>query len=713
MNAQYDARWGEILETYEHVVAPLLLEKDYAELKWFGNIVARESVVSHIEIRDAKNNLVFISAPVDAPDGPTREIVEAIYDDDAPDRHLGSMRMTVLQNRGSYLFQKESLVNELFAFIASLCLGFGIYLLLQYRFVSPIRLLHERVLARSNLDEKFDIDLDLRSRELNDLASAFVKSSETLRAESRAKEVALLRIREEFQKRLVLTEAVEKALREAGMAVVCFRAEKAVDQIYLGRDLPRALEPVLDIHDEAVDVVASRLHALGHECKNLRGVEYEIDESNTVDRIFEFEIDLKNEGQWLVTSLRFAGAGFAVIAIDVSTKNLVQRELVSAKKSEVMGMLTTGVANEFNNILAVILGSLETEAEKDGLSEVLDAARDSAQRGTALVSQLLQWSRGSSGERHLIDQDKLLNNLKRVLPSSFGPNYQFVFKLNAEGDVWVEDDILETTLINLTQNACDAMPDGGEVKITSRNVPEREKLDMQLDPSVDYIVFEVEDHGVGIPRKLIDKIFEPFFTTKNIGKGTGLGLSTALSFCERSEGKLHCISQENVGSTFRVYLRSKKKEANSVIPVIDPTIKKDSSEVFAGKHILVIDDERALLSIMSYYFRSRGAEVSEALNVSEARKFLKKGAEHQFDIVVADMHMPDGTGLDIFAHFEKRKTRPFLILTSGNLESVEHYKKRSIEPDVMISRPFRLEHFQELVEQNYDFGDEPPKKLAS
>ena len=246
---------------------------------------------------------------------------------------------------------------------------------------------------------------------------------------------------------------------------------------------------------------------------------------------------------------------------DITERRLMERQLMQAQKMEAIGNLTGGMAHDFNNGLGIIIGNLDLLARAvkgdRGAEELCGEARNGAVRCAELVRQLLAFARRQPLRPRQTDVNALVQETINLLGRTLGEHITLTPALDAAMWPVLADPVqLEAALVNLATNARDAMPTGGHLDVSTRNV----RLDEQyaaLNPEVtagEYALIEVSDTGTGIPPEIVGRIFEPFFTTKAPGHGTGLGLAMVFGFVKQSGGHITVYSEPGRGSTFRIYL---------------------------------------------------------------------------------------------------------------------------------------------------------------
>jgi PAS domain S-box-containing protein len=330
-----------------------------------------------------------------------------------------------------------------------------------------------------------------------------------------------------------------------------------------------------------------------------------------------------------------------VVNTDVTASRRVEAQMLRAQRLESIGVLAGGIAHDLNNVLTPVMMSVELlkahVVDHAGL-ELLDTLADSARRGADMVRQVLSFARGAEGHHVVQSPLPIATNVRRLVRDSFPKN--ITFELDAAPDLWnvrADSTQLQQVLMNLCVNARDAMPEGGTCRVTVRNaVVDDVYATMHPDARPGgYVVLEVEDAGVGIPKDLQERIFDPFFTTKAFGHGTGLGLSTSLAIVKGHAGFVHVYSEPGKGSRFAVFIPATVAEApgDTVVPAAE-ALPRGHGEV-----VLVVDDEDSVRTLTRTTLERFGYRVIAAANGAEAVGLY---AQHQAEIalVLTDMMMP-------------------------------------------------------------------------
>jgi PAS domain S-box-containing protein len=327
-------------------------------------------------------------------------------------------------------------------------------------------------------------------------------------------------------------------------------------------------------------------------------------------------------------------------AIDLTAMRQVEAQLRQAQKMEAVGQLTGGIAHDFNNLLTAVIGNLEllqTRVADPRSRALVDAALRSAFRGGQLTQQLLAYARRQNLSPRPVDVNAVIDGMDELLQRSLGGLVQVETDLAT--DLWLaiaDPTQLELVILNLAINARDAMPEGGRLRIDTRNVANPDAP--ELDPG-DYVRIAVTDNGIGMTREVLDRALEPFFTTKDIGKGSGLGLAQVYGVATQFGGTVRLRSTPGMGTTVEVYLP--RALADEPQP---RTAGPHASEILnAGGTILLVDDDPDARNIAAIFLREAGYVVREAGSAAEAREIL--GAA-PVSLALVDYAMPIMSGYE-------------------------------------------------------------------
>jgi PAS domain S-box-containing protein len=344
------------------------------------------------------------------------------------------------------------------------------------------------------------------------------------------------------------------------------------------------------------------------------------------------------------------GSLFTGIVRDISTRRRMEEEFRRAQKMEVVGRLASGIAHDFNNLLAGIIGCsgqvLRSLEPGHPATESVNEIKCAAERGAALSRELLNFGRPKSGAAVPVRLNDVVRTSEHMLRQVIGEDVHMQVELCASGaPIRGDGSRLEQILTNLAVNARDALPKGGRLKISTR------EIELVRDMHVRglalhtgrYAVLEVEDTGTGMDDATLDRLFEPFFTTKDVGLGTGLGLYTVYGIVHQLGGAVDVASKLGAGTRFTLYLPS-----NGEV-VADQPAPANAARVSApggGETIVLVEDERLLRAILRKLLAHYGYQVLCATDPDEA---LRVVAEHAgpIDLLLTDMVMPGSSGADL------------------------------------------------------------------
>jgi two-component system cell cycle sensor histidine kinase/response regulator CckA len=358
---------------------------------------------------------------------------------------------------------------------------------------------------------------------------------------------------------------------------------------------------------------------------------------------------------------------FLSVAEDVTARRSMEEQYRQAQKMEGIGQLASGVAHDFNNILAVIQMQAGLLKEGHNLSPEHDALADdighAVERAAALTRQLLLFSRKEVLRAQDLDLNQSIESVLKMLRRTIGEAVQMKLNLAAE-PMWLHADagMLDQVLLNLCVNARDAMPAGGQLVIETSGVvfdAEAASQTANMRPG-SFVCLTVSDTGCGIPSESFSKIFEPFFTTKEVGKGTGLGLSTVFGIIEQHHGWINVYSEVGHGTTVRICLPRLPQRSGRKSPEPSLTAMPGGNET-----ILLVEDEPAVRNVTIRALTRLGYQVLDASNAFEALAVWKAHRD-EIQLVLTDMVMPGGmNGIQLGAELLKDRPTLKVIYASG------------------------------------------------
>jgi PAS domain S-box-containing protein len=366
--------------------------------------------------------------------------------------------------------------------------------------------------------------------------------------------------------------------------------------------------------------------------------------------------------------------GYAKITRDITERKKAQDELervressLQAQKMEAIGQLTGGVAHDFNNLLTAVLGSLELLRKR--LSDpksiaLLENAIKGAQRGATLTKRMLAFARNYELKREAVAVPELIHGMREMLQRSIGPSFHIETRFPlALSPVAADAHQLELAILNLTLNARDAMPNGGDITLSAREENISVGNSAPARPGR-YVCLSVIDSGEGMDENTMRRAIEPFFTTKEVGKGTGLGLSMVHGFAEQSGGRLSLHSQKGLGTTAELQLPVAHAEALEIVPETAPSPTK----TFRPLTVLAVDDDALISMNVVAMLEDLGHTVFEAHSGDEALGILRR--EDSIDLVITDQAMPKMTGVELAEIIKREWPDIPVLLATGYVDRV-------------------------------------------
>ena len=394
-------------------------------------------------------------------------------------------------------------------------------------------------------------------------------------------------------------------------------------------------------------------------------------------------------------------AGFRGMLRDVTKrketeeeKRLFQHQLQQAQKMESIGTLAGGIAHDFNNILMGIQGNatlMQLKIKSDHpVFEKIKNIDKFVQNGTELTNQLLGFARRG---KYLVKTTDLNEVIKKSSSLFARTKKEIQIHTNFDHEIWaaeVDSGQIEQALLNLYVNAWQAMPEGGDLFLKTRNVELDNSLikPFKVEPGK-YVEISVSDTGVGIDKETRERIFEPFFTTKEMGRGTGLGLASVYGIIKSHGGYIEVSSEKEKGTTFTIHLPASEKEA-----VMETSTPTDLSKNFGT--ILLIDDEKMILDVGCELLEELGYTVLSALSGKEALEIFKKNSK-KIDLVIMDMIMPGMGGGETFDHLRDINPDIKVLLSSGYSVDGQATKILRRGCNGFIQKPFNLNQLSKKI----------------
>ncbi len=386
---------------------------------------------------------------------------------------------------------------------------------------------------------------------------------------------------------------------------------------------------------------------------------------------------------------------------DITASKQLELQLRQSQKMEAVGHLAGGVAHDFNNLLTVINGCCEllrTISLPDDARQLVEEVNKAGERAATLTRQLLAFSRKTVLQSRVLSLNELVTDFQTLLGRLIGEDVRLATEFRADpGTVRVDPGQMEQVLMNLVVNARDAMPQGGTLTISTRDVflddaYVRNHADVRPGR---FVLLSVADTGCGMDKAMLGHVFEPFFTTKPVGKGTGLGLAMVYGIIKASGGHAAVESEPGRGTTFSLFLPAADQPEYTVLPPsreFNPT---------GTETVLLVEDEEGVRKLARQALESRGYRVLEA---SDGESALQICHEHHgsIDLLLSDVVMPRIGGRELRQKMADLNPHTRVIFTSGYTDdAVVRHGVLQAESD-FLQKPFTIHALLRKVREVLD-----------
>ena len=379
----------------------------------------------------------------------------------------------------------------------------------------------------------------------------------------------------------------------------------------------------------------------------------------------------------------------------------LRAQLLHSQKTEAIGTLTGGIAHDFNNMLTIINGYTELllldRTEDDPSYRVLQKILVTGRNGAEMVQRLLAFSKKGESNPQPLDLNRTVENSVSLMERTFPKIIEVETILGKDlGMVNADVSQVEQALMNLCINAKDAMPDGGHLRIETRNITVDEDYS-RLYPGAKpgrHVLIEIADTGTGVSKEMMDRIFDPFFTTKgwDFKKGTGLGLSVAKGIVEQHGGWITCESEQGKGTTFSLYF-----------PIIEDSSVVQKPELLAetvpgGGKILLVDDEEYVRDLGKRILERAGYTVITAANGKEALEIYAR-EQSNIGLVVLDLMMPQMGGEKCLEELLKINPHARTVVSSGHPLTQRERDRLGAHAKGFVNKPYQLKQLLGAVRE--------------
>lgn len=397
------------------------------------------------------------------------------------------------------------------------------------------------------------------------------------------------------------------------------------------------------------------------------------------------------------------GIGLTCLIRDVSDRIKLESMVRQTQKMDALGKLTGGMAHDFNNLLGVIMGNVDLTMRKlptdDPTRKRLETIRKASESGADLTKRMLAVARRQPLQPKATNINRIIEEMTDILPRTLGSDVEIRYSIrNNLPAVLIDKSGLENVILNLAINSRDAMPHGGEFKISTDLVhltasnPFVKNDD--LTPGT-YVLMSFSDEGEGMSEEVLQRVFEPFFTTKERGKGTGLGLAMIYGFVKQSGGTIQIFSEPGKGTKLDILLPV--CEGEEIAPNSEST---HIESVLAGKNtekVLVVDDEPELLEVTRAFMEDMGFDVISASNGKDGLSALRNNPDT--NLLFTDVVMPGGMNGVKLAKEAREAVPEIKVLYMSGFPSGAIADRSGTELDApLITKPYSLKELASALD---------------
>lgn len=404
----------------------------------------------------------------------------------------------------------------------------------------------------------------------------------------------------------------------------------------------------------------------------------------------QYQVD-EGEFSWLLSWTFLESGAIFLMLQEITKSRAIAKTEMHAEKMEALGRIASGVAHEFNNVLAIIIFNLEMlEMSKPVNPKIMahvSPALRAANRASVVVEQLKSKSKTAHLAKVQVSIKNWITAIEPMLKVVVGPQVQMEIDVDPSLIIETNESFLDTAVINLCKNAKEAMESGGAVKISCAQATDIEKDAAGLEQSRTYAAIRVADTGPGFRGANLHKVAEPFFTTKPMHLGTGLGLSSVYDYAVRDNGGLLIGNNKNGGGFVTIFKPVKNIASAAAAKSSSGANLNLEEKYLLRRKVLVVEDEKGLSDLYRVMLTKAGAIVTTCRDIEQG---LQAIATHPtFDLAIIDLTLPDGSGTRILDSLSEHCPDCKNIVVSGDFTWFDAENEGKV---CMIEKPFSLSH---------------------
>ncbi|MEE4245266.1 MAG: ATP-binding protein [Kangiellaceae bacterium] len=394
---------------------------------------------------------------------------------------------------------------------------------------------------------------------------------------------------------------------------------------------------------------------------------------------------------------RLSNGELVVIYDDITDRLELEKQIKQKHKMEAIGFMASGIAHNFNNDLAIILGNLQLANikfnDQQDIQQYLDRAETAVLRSKDLINNIITYSRIGEHKSEPVQLSSVVNEtldlLSASLPSTVAINKTFMVS-GSQSLIHAASSQLHEIIVNLCNNAIHAMDEKGKLDI-SLSLARLKYYDIPLEYECqpgEYVCLSVQDNGAGIAPEILDNIFDPFYTTKSESEGTGMGLATVQGIVVRHGGMITVTSKVAEGTTFRIYFPLIEEQE-----VTAHSSKNKQSVVDGVGRILLVDDEELLVDLNREFLTRSGYDV-DCYTVSTEAFSAFKANPNDYDLILTDQTMPTMTGRELTIEARKIRADIPVVLCTGYSNKINKQEAEKLNINALVNKPY---NYNDLV----------------